>query len=368
MTEFFTTIVQPDEQVSGPRGSGGISRREFLRLATLLGTSYAAAQVLAACGPILGPSTTPTRPTTPTAPTALKEGRLTDDPPELEKITLMDETQTTMLARKFAENAPLLLGMALSMTEMQKFLQQHVQKRGATEAVNCPDKIGHHWDIALLIASAALGVKDIAGLETLDTRFLGVSERLLNTNTHTAHFAEYAFGFTKESLEEILIGKGLSLEKIGLSGVSKLAEEGLTFSFGNGKKYLVMILRLPFKNNSGVITPGTAFIANRKETILELAGWIGDTGKNRMRTPWGDKVSQYAKDWIEKIFRDNGMRSTKDLLAKCREEAKPKPTAVPATSTPAPTAISVLQGWQVPEVFDINLMPFDEPVPIVVSP
>lgn len=343
------------EQQLGQHGPG-IFRREFLRLVTLLGTSYAAAPVLTACGPQS------------VSPSGEHPNQYEGNPPALEEISLMDKAQTTMLARKFAESAPLLLGMALSFADMRKHLEQHVQKRSAREAVSCPDKIGHHWDIALLIASAALGVKDIAGLEALDTKFLGVSERLFSTNTHTAHFAEYAFGFTKESLERILVEQGLSLEKIGLSGVNRLAEDGMAYSLGNGKKYLVMILRLPFKNNSGVITPGTAFIANRKETFIELAEWIGETGKNRIRTPWGDKVAEYAKDWIEKIFRDHGMRSTKDLLVNCREKTNPKPTTVPATSTPMPTRIPVLQDWQVPTVFDINLMPFGELVPIVASP
>lgn len=348
--------------------SGPLSRREFLRLATHLGFSYAAAQVLAACGPSDNGALKVDSQHKPLTPPVEPQIQPESNPPALEEISLMDEAQTVMLARKFAERAPFLLGMALTFSDMRKHLQQHVQERSAREAVNCPEKIGHHWDIALLIASAALGVKDIAGLEALDTRFLGVSERLLKTNTHTAHFAEYAFGFTKESLERILIEQGLNLEKIGLSGVSKLMEEGMAYSFGNGKKYLVMILRLPFKNNSGVITPGTAFIANRKEAFVELAEWIGNTGKNRMRTPWGDKVSQYAKDWIEKIFRDNGRRSTKDLLAKCREETKPNPTAIPATSTPMPTAIPLMQGWQVPAVFDTDFGLFGEIIPIIVSP
>lgn len=357
MVEFLPTGLSPkhDNHRIEPIPDSRISRRDVLRLMTLLGTSYAAAKVLGACSPK-------------TAPASELPVQKDDNPPALEDIGLLDEEQTTLLTRKFVENAPLLLGMALTITDMQRHLQKHVQSRSAREAVNCPDKIGHHWDIALLIASAALGVKDIAGLEALDTRLLGVSERLLQTNTHTAHFAEYAFGFTRESLERILVEQGLNLEKIGLSGVSKLMDEGMAYSFGNGKKYLVMLLRLPFKNNSGVITPGTAFIANRKEAFVELAEWIGNTGKNRMRTPWGDKVSTYAKDWIEKIFRDNGMKSTKDILANCREKTSPKPTTVPATSTPMPVSIPVLKDWQVPAVFDINLMPFGEAIPIVALP
>lgn len=331
-----------------------ISRREFLRSVTLLGTSYAAAQVLVACR--VNPRQTPM----PNQMLAIKDGNGFPTGNDLDVSYRdgdgVDQTYkgniTPEIEKQYkhvdlsrdpgwgeAHNVDDLTGITgaaivLSQVDRAKLAMcaNHVDKRRAQEVKTEPNTVGHHWKLAVMIAGSAL-LAGYAKQSGIDARTIGVIETTLQSSStgNVAHFMNLIVSVDLGSLERYIINQGSSLSEQHLDGLRSLASQGMEY---NDK--ILMILRMGLKNVNWSPSD-TAFFVNKADTFSKIVGeWIPNTIKDPLAKTY---ILKKIKEFLEKAAASQDICRPEDVNLR---KATPTPVTAP-TLEPEKTLDDVLR-------------------------
>lgn len=252
--------------------SGRLSRREFLRMVTFLSTSYAAAQVLAACGaspsggaPMPGGEAARAH-DSPLTHEGLSAAELASVPSgdgvvatrrvigdevgyelsprgmkggidvHLSELPWLHEGDNSgelhpIYFKNGVSDLPWLteIGagafvMAIGLTQYQRMLERHVAEGQAQDVAQCANgekkTIDHNWDLALYVMAVATG---IAGVSKLDAQVVKVLSERMNGLDYPADIL--MIRVNAASLAKELVRRGMTMAELGISELPKIGND-----------------------------------------------------------------------------------------------------------------------------------------------